>query len=168
MIEVQTEVTCQVCGKPIRRVPGRRPRVYCKPSCRQKALRERKREQMAEHREADAAALSRVADLQARINGLERLLDHLRDLETTWVSDTGVHPFKRFLKASPSHASRAGCVKVLDPEYGFPPAGSRGSYTDAMRRATFTAEQQADVWAAWRDMLRDELFQSYYANRQQS
>ena len=63
------------------------------------------------------------------------------------------------------HAVQPGCVKILGPEYGFPPAGSRGTYADAMRRAGFTAEQQSEVWDAWRSMLRDELFKSYYAKR---
>ena len=48
---------------------------------------------------------------------------------------------------------------------GYTPRGSRGTYTNLMRRDGFTAEQQAEVWEAWKDMLRDEHLKSYYANR---
>ena len=213
MIATEIEARCKYDGRPIARVPGRRPREFCNDTCRQRYHRQHqqgKHEQTTTEQQNIAALqekLMRLGDekerverrvqvqrgriaeleaegsrLRARVEGLlgelrdrdlkleslARTIDQLRDTEEIFSTDTNSHPLKRFLASHPHHAVRPGCVKVLDPEYGFPPAGSRGSYTDAMRRAGMTASEQADVWDAWRDMLRDELFKSYYANRDKS
>ena len=189
MIDMQTDAKCKACNKPVVRVPGRRPREFCNDACRQKHYRQHhmeNREQTTLEQQNLQAALEKLSSARVCIEKLERqvqvqrtrigelteenrtlrtFIDQVRDIETAFSTDTGVHPLKRFLAVSPHHAVQPGCVKILDPEYGFPPAGSRGTYADAMRRAGFTAEQQSEVWDVWRSMLRDELFTSYYAKR---
>jgi len=189
MIDVETDARCKACNKPLVRIPGRRPREYCdnKGACRQKYYREH--HQDTREQQNTTAALEklsaagakiekltatiakqrdRIDELSTKNRALSRVVDELAGIEEAFSTDTGMHPLKRFLTSHAYHAVRPGCVKILDPEHGFPPAGSRGTYTDAMRRAGFSESDQADVWNAWRDMLKEELFKSYYVNRNQS
>lgn len=90
----QTIATCKVCGEPIKQGPGgHRPRVFCKPRCRMKDMRERKRAQNAAHREADAGAVAQIATLQARIASLEKFIDELAAIEEAFNTDTSAHNF---------------------------------------------------------------------------
>ena len=191
MIDVQQEATCKLCGKPIEQGKGRRKREYCSDAHKERAYRERKQAGAAPTLEQQntTAALEklsaagakiekltatiakqrdRIDELSTKNRALSKTIDELASIEEAFSTDTGMHPLKRYLASHPYHAVRPGCVKVLDPESGFVPSGSRGTYTDAMRRAGFTADEQADVWDAWRDMLKAELFASYYANRDKS
>ena len=77
-----------------------------------------------------------------------------------------MHSFRKWLASHKSHAEQPGWAKILDKANGFPPASSRGTYTDIMRRAGFTTDEQADAWDAWRDMLKDEMFKRYYTDKQ--
>ena len=124
-------------------------------------LRKRVEDLLGEVRNAGA----RISELEVENRTLKTQLDQLRDIEKVFSKDTGMHSFKNWLRTHQYHAERAGCKKILDDAYGFPPAGSRGSYTDAIRQAGLSTSEQADVWDAWRDMLRDELFKSYYADK---
>jgi hypothetical protein len=111
------------------------------------------------------ARINELAHAEIQLGQLQRTIDELSTLEEAFRRDTSVHSFKKFLTNSPYHSIRAGCAKILDQANGFPSAGSRGTYTDAMRRAGFTQDEQADVWAAWRDMLKEELIKRYYTTK---
>jgi hypothetical protein len=119
----------------------------------------------SEKASASEAAHAQIATLERRITALEKLLDEVRDIEEVFNMDTSSHGFKAWLAKSEYHASRPGCKKVLDPSMGIPPRESRGKYQDEMRKAYFTLDEKSDVWDAWRAMLRDERFKSYYATK---
>ena len=191
MIDAQETTTCRYCGKPIiQKAGGHRVRVYCNDAHK---MRDRRRQERWAHPTLEqqniAALQEKLAQAGDRIQKLERQvqvqrsrtgelteenrtlrtqIDQARDIEEAFSTDTGVHSFKKWLRAHQYHAERPGCKKILDEAYGFPPAGSRGTYTDAMRKAYFGLDDKADGWDAWKDMLKDELFQSYYANRDKS
>ncbi|HET8853051.1 MAG TPA: hypothetical protein VFN02_11035 [Ktedonobacteraceae bacterium] len=106
-----------------------------------------------------------VRSLQGQVARLEKQIDELRDIEEVFNTDTSSHGFKAWLAKSEYHASRPGCKKLLDPSMRFSPRGSRGKYQEEMRKAYFTLDEKGDVWDAWRAMLRDERFKSYYASK---
>ena len=109
---------------------------------------------------------SRIGELTEENRTLRTQVDQARDIEEAFSTDTDVHSFKKFLASHRYHADRPGCKKFL--ALVAQSSGSRGTYTNEMRRAGFTPDEESDVWAAWKDMLRDELFKSYYANRDKS
>ena len=86
-------------------------------------------------------------------------------MSVSYRNPTSDYAFKSWIAKRAYHARRPGCMRLIDKANGYTPRGSRGTYTNLMRRDGFTAEQQADVWEAWKDMLRDEHLKSYYANR---
>lgn len=190
MIDTANETTtCKDCGRPIVQGPGgHRKRVYCNAACK---MRDRRRQTMGKQqptleqqniailqekltaaaakieKQTDTIAKqrSRIDELSTKNRALSKTIDELATIEEAFSTDTGVHSFQKWLASHRYHAERPGCKKILDKAYGFPPAGSRGTYTEAMRKAYFGLDDKNDVWDAWRDMLRDELFKSYYANR---
>jgi hypothetical protein len=189
MIDVVTDVRCKACDKSIVRVPGRRPREYCNDACRQKHYRQHhqvekgqstlEQQNIAALKEKLTATAGRISKLERQVQvqrsrvgelteenrTLRTFIDQMRDIEEAFSTDTSVHSFRRFLDSHPNHAVRPGCAKILDRGMRIIPSGSRGQYIKAMRKAGFSHDEQADVWDAWRDMLKEELFQSYYANR---
>ncbi len=108
---------------------------------------------------------SGVSELEAKIAALEKHIDTAAQVEERFATDTRDYVFKSWVEKHPYHAQRPGCKRLLDKASGFPPRGSRGTYTEAIRRAYFSLDEKEDVWDAWKDMLKDELFQSYYADK---
>ncbi len=168
MIDIDTPVTCRQCGTPIKRVPGRRPRVYCKSSCRQKALRERKREQVAEHRDADTEAKGRIetlerenAELLRRVKDLQHRLQALSDVNERFRNDTRVRAFPTWLEKRAAYYAESpmGLRFLADRKKRLlPPSASRSEYERILRYTLKYSEDEIETFReAWREMLKTQF-----------
>ena len=176
-MNVQDGATCKLCGKPIERGKGPRKREYCNNAHKERAYRERKQagaqptlEQqnvqvaLQMHVDIIEELRSRIDTLEAENRRLQQFIDSARDVEEAFNTNTREYGFKYWLlQRGAAWAERPGCKKFLNREMGMSARGSRGRYQDELRRAGFTADEQADFWDAWRAMLRNEMFKDYYA-----
>jgi hypothetical protein len=86
MMKTQEEQRCRWCGGRLVQTPGRgRPRLYCKPGCRQQAHLARKL--AAGHRLADDEVIVRREDLEAIQSAVYGLHAALEDLGTDLADD---------------------------------------------------------------------------------
>src|SRR6266566_8532676 len=100
MIDVQTEARCKDCGRQLTRIPGRRPREFCNPACRQRYHRKLHKPQTEadEARTVASEVAAQVAQLERQVRGLQARLVAMQDVNERFRNDTRVTAFAPWLE----------------------------------------------------------------------
>lgn len=168
MIDVETGAKCKDCGRPIARVPGRRPREFCNDACRQRYHRKQKAGHPRDLAESIDAKDQQIATLKAENRTLRAQLEAIQLANERFRNDTQVRAFPawlekhaRYYAKSPfgrrfiadRHAMMEGRKAPL-----LPPQASRSEYERIIRYTLKYAEEDIETFReAWREMLKTQF-----------
>ncbi len=161
MIDVETEAKCKDCGKPIVRVPGRRPREFCNDVCRQRHHRKIHKPQTEAEVQRASEAAAQVATLEKQVRDLQARLVALQDVNERFRNDTRMRAFPTWLEKRAAYyaASSFGQRFLADrKERLLPPSASRAQYETIMRYTLKYSEEDLETFReAWREMLKTQF-----------